>query len=92
MIPDHEDLKAALYHYVMYRYWQGQPLTNESKYFLEFHLARYALLKQKARADINQPDIAGMENIKDMTSRLVPRSYRFDNFFQNLNNRENIRF
>lgn len=92
LIPDHEDLKSALYHYVMYRYWQSKQLTQEVKYWVEWHLTRYALLKQKSRADITQPDLAGMENLKDMTNRLVPRAYRYDQFFRGLNNRENTRY
>lgn len=88
LIPDNEDLKDALRHYALYRYWSRKPLTNETKYEREFHLSQFEVLKAKATADINYPDEAKMENIKNYLQRLVPRSNMRDKFFSQLSNKE----
>ena len=88
LIPDNEDLKDAIRHYTLYRYWSRKSLTNESKYEREFHLKQFEVLKAKATADINEPDEAQMENIKNQLQRLVPRSNMRDNFFSKLSNKE----
>lgn len=92
LIPDNEDVKDALRHYVLYRYWSKKPLTNESKYEREFNLAQFEVLKAKAAADLNHPDEDGMENLKNQLQRLVPRSNMRDSFFSKLSNKEELRY
>jgi len=92
LIPDDENLKDALFHFCLYRYYLMKPIDNQVQYEREFHLSQYEVLKTKATADINQPDEAQMENIKNMLQRLIPRSNRRDQFFSKLHNKENINF
>lgn len=88
LIPDNENLKDALRHYVLYRYWAKKPLTNESKYEREFNLAQFETLKMKANAELHEPGEDQMENIKNQLQRLVPRSNMRENFYQKLSNKE----
>lgn len=92
LIPDDENLKEALFHYCMYRYHMSRIPTKENESRMTFHLKQYELLKAKAQANLNQPTVDQMENIKNMTSRLVPRTNRFEGFFSQLTNKENIGF
>lgn len=92
LIPDDENLKEALSHYCLYRYHLSKIPTRENEARLMFHLKQYELLKAKAQASLNQPTVDQMENIKNMTTRLVPRGYRFDAFFSGLTNKENVDF
>tara|TARA_R110000851_G_scaffold256858_4_gene409348 strand:- start:612 stop:1463 length:852 start_codon:yes stop_codon:yes gene_type:complete len=86
MIPDHEDLKEALYHYCMFRYWSFKANIKEegARAERDYHLGRYQILKAKASASLNMPDEGQMENIKNMTNRLVPNSSGFSSFFKGI--------
>lgn len=88
MIPDNENIKDALFHYVMYRMNLRKTYSNEVRYEREFHLGQYELFKAKGKAEEEMPDLGEMENIKNNQNRLVPRSYRFDSFFMDLGNKE----
>lgn len=90
LIPDHEDLKEAIVHYCLYRYWLAQSFLREPAAIKEreFHLLQYQTLITKAAGDLNLPTLDELENIKNMTNRLVPRTNQYDSFFMKLNNRE----
>lgn len=94
LIPNDEDLKDALFHYCMYRYWMVKRTMKEegSRQERDYHLQRYEILKAKAAGKLNSPSIDELENIKDMTNKLYSRGYRYDSFFGNLNNRESEQF
>jgi hypothetical protein len=93
LIPDHEDFKEAILHYVLYRYYVVKAVTHEeaARQERDWHLRRYNTLAQKAKS-LNLPDIDTLENIKNAQSRLVPRSNRYDNFFGNLGYKENLSY
>ena len=86
MIPDEENLKEAIFHYVMYRHWLSRSALKEegSREQRDFHLAMFETLKKKATGIANTPDTDEMENLKNQTLRLVPRTERWAQFFQNL--------
>lgn len=92
LIPDNEELKEAIMHYCLWRYWLKKGLIGEAQAFKErdYHKSQFAIMKAKAQATLNSPDISTMENIKNQVQRLVPRSNQFDNFFSKLNNREKL--
>lgn len=94
LIPDDEDLKEALYHYCMYRYWLSKSTLKEQASHQErnFHLKQFEVLKAKAAAKLNSPSILQLESIRAQRNRLVPREERYSGHFSKLNMRENIRF
>ena len=94
LIPDDEDLKEAIFHFCMYRYFLVKDIMKEqgAAQRMQFHLERFGLLKTKAAGKLNAPTLDQMENIKDMTNRLVPRTNRYDKFFSELAKRENHNF
>ena len=94
MIPDDEVLKDALFHFVMYRFWLARSMTGEqgSAQQYMYHQQQYSHMGKRAVARLNMPTVDGLENIKNLTQRLVPRSNLYDTAFSRLSNRENIRF
>jgi hypothetical protein len=86
LIPDNEDLKEALVHYCMYRYWLSKSNIKEegARSERDYHLSRYQTLKAKASAALNMPDLAQLENIKNMTSRMMPQSTGFSKLFKGI--------
>lgn len=94
LIPDNEDLKMALFHFAMYRWWMARSFQKEQASIsqVRFHKREFELLRQRAKAQISSPDLDKMENIKNWSQRLVPRSNFYDRGFSNLTNRERIDF
>ena len=94
LVPDNEDLKDALFHFCMYRWWMSRLTYKEegSNQQMLFHKQQYDILKRKAAANLNSPDIDELENIKNTRNRLVPRENFYDKGFGQLSNRENIDF
>jgi hypothetical protein len=92
MVPDDENLKDALYHFCMYRWWLSRSTYKEegADRQMMFHYKQYELLAKKAVANLNSPDTDTMENIKNYRDRLVPRSNMYDKGFGPLSNRENL--
>ena len=86
LIPDNQDLKMALFHFVMYMYYMmasDQRSLNER----QFHLTQFQIMKMKATGDLNMPTLDELENLKDQTNRMINSAYRYDEFFSTLNNR-----
>lgn len=94
LIPDNEDLKDALFHFCMYRWWMSRMTYKEegSGQQMAFHEQKYKTLTRKASANLSMPDIDTLENIKNTKDRLVPRTNMYDSAFSRLSNRENIDF
>jgi hypothetical protein len=94
MIPDNENLKDALFHFCMYRFWMSRLHMKEegTQNLMQFHLRQYSAIGKKAVGEINKPDVDQMENIKNFTQRLVPRANFYDKAFSQLNNRENLTY
>ena len=93
LIPDDENVKEAIQHFVLYKYWLQKDMMKEdgAEKRMKFHLQMWGTLSKKALS-LNLPDIASLENIKNIHNRLVPRTNRFEQLFQSLGDRENIRF
>lgn len=93
LIPDDEDVKTAITHYVLYMYWLSKMSMKEdgARNMVDFHLRQYqtALLKAK---NLALPDTSTLENLKNDRNRLVPRTRQFESFFSKLNNQENVNF
>lgn len=88
MLPDNEDLKEALMHYVYYRLYLAKSFMHEQNSIQEreYHLSRFQLLGTKAVGDLNMPDSTTMEQIKNNRNRIVPRTEQFNSFYSKLNN------
>lgn len=93
LIPDNEDLKEAILHYVLYKYWMSKYQMKEegAESRMDFHYKMWGQHSKKA-LNLNLPDLSTMENIKNMHNRLVPRSNQFENLFMTLGGRENVDF
>lgn len=89
MIPDNESLKLSIFYFVLYMYHIKQDLRGDDKAAkkMMMYLDLYAVQKAKAAAELAEPDIAMLENIKDRMLRLVPKANEFNRFFQGLNNK-----
>ncbi len=94
LVPDNENLKEALFHYCMYRWWMSRMTYKEegSERQMSYHLQQYQVLVRRSVAELNTPSIDTMENIKNYRDRLIPRTNFYDNGFSQLSNRENIDF
>ena len=94
LIPDNEELKEAIMHYCMWRYYIKKSLIGEDKSQQErdYHKQQFGLMKAKAQATLDSPDIAQMENLKAIRDRLNPRDNMYDNFFSKLNSRESLKY
>lgn len=92
LIPDDEDLKEALVHYCLFKYWMSKSVVKEMGSIQErnWHLERFQTLKMKAAAKLNEPDSATLENMLQQHNRLLPRLNMVDSFYSKLNNRESI--
>lgn len=93
LIPDDEDLKDALVHYCMYKFWNSKVISGDKLAIHErdWNLSQYQVLLAKASAKLNSPDTDTLENIRAITTRLVPRAERYRGFFSGLNQIEQTR-
>jgi hypothetical protein len=94
LIPDNETLKEALMNYCLWMYFMKRDIigeVNADKKAMQYK-QMFGLMAAKAAAELNEPDIAQLENLKNMTQRLVPRANQFNNMFSKLNNSEKLRY
>lgn len=94
LIIDNENLKDALLHYVLYRYWMSKYQMKEegAQQHMSFHLDMWNTLASKAAGDVNMPDVNTLENIKIMRDRLVPSNNRFQQLFLTFGGRQDVNF
>lgn len=94
VIPDSEQLKEALLHYVLYRYWMSKYQMKEdgSDQRMKFHLSMWNMHAMKATGNLNMPDVNELENLMKIHNQLVPRQNKFDNMFINLASRQDVHF
>lgn len=87
LIPDDENLKEAIFHYCLYRYWMSRAIRKEQGADRErdFHLSMFETLAIKA---IPHPDIDDLEAIKANSDRLLPNANQHERFFTGLGSRE----
>jgi hypothetical protein len=92
MVPDNENLKDALYHFCMYRWWLSRDTYKEegAQQRAMFHYRQYEVLGKRAVADLNSPSLDLLENIKNYRDRLIPRENMFEKGFGPLSNQENL--
>lgn len=90
LIPDSEDLKDALFHYCLYRYWMSKAIIKEesAERLRDYHLTMYATLKTKVVGDMNMPTLDEMENLRRIQARIIPSSHDYNTYFTGLNNIE----
>lgn len=93
MIPDDETYKEAILHYVLYRYWMVKYQMKEdgADSRMNHHLTMWSTLSKKA-LNVNAPSVAALENLKNIHTRLVPRSERFNQMFLTLASSEKLDF
>jgi len=94
LIPDNEELKEALLHYVLYRYWMAKynMMEQGADQRMAHHLSMWNTLSKKASGNMNLPDIATLERLKNEFNRLVPRSNKYNSLFLTLGTPENVDF
>jgi len=87
LIPDDANLKDALFHFFMYRYHEAKAVkhTQNSANERAWHLHRYSILGRKASAQLNAPDIPTLENIKNITNRMIKTTSDYGRFFTGSN-------
>jgi hypothetical protein len=90
LIPDDEDLKDAIGHYCMYRFWNAKVIGGDrlSIHERDWNLKQYEVLLAKASAKLNMPDSDGFENIMNITTRFLPRKNHARGFYSKLNQTE----
>lgn len=91
MIPDKEEYKQALVYQVQSmldrQQWRAQKLPEAIYRDSE---SKWILYQRKAKAKARNPNLSQLENIKNMTVRLVPNLNSFRSFFNNLNKPEQL--
>lgn len=92
MIPDNEEYKDAIRIYLLARIWESRMNAKEegAMGMHQYYLRRWSTAKAKAMADVRMPDLAEMENLKNVAVRLLPKFNRFAGGFGNLNSQENL--
>ncbi len=92
LIPDDEDYKEALKDFCLMKSWELRWNMKEdgadTRYMKYQQL--WGLMKAKATASIRMPDVAKANNMMNISLQLIPNTRRFDNFFQNLAEHENL--
>lgn len=91
LIPDNEDVKEAIFHYCMYRYYLTRVVLKDQAAYREreWHLNRYQNLLLKSKS-LNLPDVDTLENITQRQSRLIKWADQYQNLFTGLGDREQI--
>lgn len=94
LMPDNEDLKEAIMHYCLYRYWLMKYTMKEdgAEQRMKDHLSMWNTLSAKAAGVLNMPDVNQLENLKNIFNRLVSRTNRFDQLFLPTISKENVNF
>ena len=94
LIPDNETLKEAIVNYCLSQYYLKRDILGEAnadKKML-YHKQMFGHMAAKAAAEINDPDIPEMENLKNILQRLVPRANQHKGMFSKLSNAEKLRY
>lgn len=74
LIPDNENYKEALTHYIMYKIYDGKikaSPTKENMSERSWHLTRYNFLQAKAIGEINKPTEAQLENLRKNSLKMI---------------------
>lgn len=90
MIPDNQDVKDAIFHYVLYKHWMSKYQMSEdgSDSKMKFHLSMWQTAAMKAK-NVDLPDVNTLENILAQQNKMLPRTQEFRNLFLTLGNSGN---
>ena len=93
LIPDSQDLKDAILHYVLFKYWLSRYSMKEegAESRMNFHREMNSTLSHKCQ-HLNNPDVSQLETISALWNRLISPTNRFENLFTTLGNREHVNF
>ena len=94
LIPDNETLKEALVNYCLWMYFMKRDIIGEpnaDKKAIQYK-QMFGHMATKASAELEEPTLGILENIKNMTQRLVPRANQFNSMFSKLSNQESLRY
>lgn len=93
MILDNEVVKQAITNYCLWQHWLTKYLMKEegAESRVQYFKQEWVTYKSMALS-ANNPDVPTLENIKQVWTRLVPRTNRYDSAFSNLSNQENVNF
>lgn len=94
LIPDIEDYKEALKNYCLMNSWELRWNMKEEgagERYMKYQQL-WGLYKAKANASVRMPDVAEAENLKNIHTKFIPNTRRFNNFFATLNSEEHIDF
>lgn len=89
LIPDNQDLREAIMHYCLYRFFMSKVIMNMgvdqgAERQRDFHLGLFETLNAKAAGSMNLPGIDELENMKNRQKRLVNTTSAYDSLFINL--------
>lgn len=90
LMPDDEDVKDAIFAYVMYMYWLAKDSMMEEGASARMREWRsiFNMASTKANGNLNLPDLNALENMKNSHNRFVPRHNQFAHLFTKLGNSE----
>ena len=86
LIPDNENYKEALNHYIMYKVYDGKikaSPTKENMSERSWHLNRYNFLAAKAVGEINRPTEAQLENLRKNSLKMIGNLNLYEKGFIN---------
>lgn len=91
LMPNDEDVKDAVFAYVLYTYWliKDQMMEEGASQRMRFWLSMYNTLSTKVNGNMNMPDLNTMENMMRSHNRMLPRRNQFFHLFTKLGNTEN---
>ena len=92
LIPENAEYVDALRKYIMMRIWEKRRNMKEegADSIYKDYRAEWSLAKARATADVRDPDVNQMENLKNIYTRLIPKTRRYAGFFGNLSSEELI--
>lgn len=92
LIPDNAEYIDALRKYVMMRIWEKRMNMKEEgapERYKEYRL-EWTMAARRATADMRVTGVDQMENLKNIWTRLIPKTRRYAGFFGNLGNEEEL--
>lgn len=91
IIPEDQDFIEAMKAYCLKQYWERKAnmLIPGAIQMLDYWNGKWAVLYPKAMSKMMMPTLGELENMRNIMTRLVPRSQRYMSFFGNLGAPEN---
>lgn len=91
IIPDDQDFIEAMKAYCLKQHWERKAnmQVQGAMQMLDMYNGKWAVLYPKAKSKMLMPNLGQLENMRNIMTRLVPRSQRYMSFFGNLATPEN---